>query len=208
LHSSLDIQLSTKVMHPFEQVVIERVCQHFRRLSYEAYAHVQLNVAWGPIISDVDVLLKKGDELTAIEVKSMHDELSRAKPQLDSIADYVDYAYVATDRLPRDWKDPRIGLLFVRQSEVRCLKRAKRLLDTPNVDSFFALRKNCLQRLMGNDCHQAKYALAVEASRSDDKVIQRKHLKEIVTCSRKCDTSCPIWRFEEPPNSNERKLVD
>lgn len=169
--------------------------EHFKLNGYEAIPHSRLNIAWGSILSDIDLLLLKNQLLTYVEVKSSRDNLGRAKQQTDRMMDYFDYAYVATDRRVKKWDVPNVGLLHV-QGSVSTLRKAKKFSSKPKFSSVIALKKKCLARLFGDDTghlmHVDKYELAQHVYATKQDMCTRECLKEIATCGGSCDTFCPV----------------
>jgi len=158
-----------------------------------------LNVAWGSILSEVDILLLKDDKLTYIEVKSRKDKISKALQQIGGVKDYVDFAYVATNKLLKEWNIPEIGLIYVQNNEVTLVKEPTRFRDRPRFTSIVSLKKKCLTRFLGNGracrTYVAKYDLAKYVYIVRKNECTRECLKEIVTCGSSCDGICPIAKF-------------
>ena len=202
LTEHVQMSSSAKAIGEFEKPLIEAVAKHFRSLGYHVLSHVRLNISWAPILSDVDLILLKDGAVTIVEVKSKHDKLSRASIQLLAIRDYVDFAYLATERLPKFWSNNGIGLLLVQGARVDCVGEAERLTDKPSLNSFFALQKKCLLRLLGIESRQScvsKFEAAQQASGLENPAYLRDLLKQIATCSRLCETDCPISNSSEKP---------
>ena len=134
--------------------------------------------------------------MTVIEVKSRRDKIARAEQQIQRISDYIDYGYVATDRLLEHWGEPAIGLLHVGET-VKTIARAKRFAGRPSIESFFALQRRCLLRFLGEGSNSRllKYDVAERVRLMGSEASIRRCLKRIVTCARNCKTDCPIWRF-------------
>jgi hypothetical protein len=190
------VRTSTKAIGKFEEVLIKRVSDHFRQHGYKVFPHARFTIAWGSSLSDLDILLVKNETLTVIEVKSKRDKITRAGQQMRRISDYIDYGYVATDRLPKHWDDPRVGLLLVGET-VETVDKAKRFKGRPTVESLSALQKKCLLRFLGGEpnSHILKYDVAetVRSMGSEESI--RRCLKKIVTCREHCETDCPVLRF-------------
>lgn len=191
------IQKSTKSMGVFERPLISAVVKHFKNLGYVAIPHARFNVAWSSILSDLDVLLLKENEVTLIEVKSSRDKFSKAFRQISNVAGIVDYAYIATNKKPRKWKASNIGLLFIERKEVHHIFEAKKFEDRPNIETLFSFKKKCLSRLTGRQENNStlKYDIVSELSSFSDKPTLRNYAKEIALCSQECETNCPIWNF-------------
>jgi hypothetical protein len=145
------------------------------------------------------MLLVKDLQLICVEVKSHRDKLSKAKKQIDRIKDYVDYAYIATDRPVRNLDAPNVGLIYVQEDRVTVIKKAKKFLSKPRLYSVVALKKKCIASFFGdyNRCFMLtnKYELAVSVY--SEGRCTRNCLKEIVTCGELCDINCPINQVED-----------
>jgi len=194
-----NINKSTKRLGRHETRIIRSLAQYFQMYGREVIPHARLNIAWGSILSDVDLLLLENDMLTFVEVKSSRDKLSKAMRQIDRVKDYVDYAYVATDRLLNYWNMSRVGLISVRVDDVVVVKKPTRFRNRPQFASIVALQKKCLSRFLGNGyacrtyINQYDLARYVYTIRKDE--CTRECLKEIVTCGNTCDTICPISNY-------------
>lgn len=179
-------------------MIIKKLVVFFESLGYQTIPHARFNIAWGNILSDVDLLLLKNDKIAAVEVKSSKDNLKRARKQIEHIKDYVDYAYVATNYIPRKFSLRNTGLIYVNGSVV-ILKRPKLLSDDPRLYSIDSLPKKCLCRWATTNTqsysNKPKSYLANHILNTSDGL--KSKVKEIVTCGLNCDHGCPIWDFEK-----------
>jgi hypothetical protein len=191
-----NIAKSTKRVGKYEEIIIQTLTKYFRQIGYEVIPHSSLNIAWGCIISDIDLLLLKDHRLTYVEVKSSRDNVAKARQQIERIMDYIDYAYVATDKQIRNWRMPNVGLIHVQEGKVTLVKRAKKFSNKPKFYSIVALKKKCIARLFGNDNRHImlvnKYELAQHVYTK--RKCTRTCLKEIVTCGELCVSDCPIMQ--------------
>jgi hypothetical protein len=189
-----NVYKSTKRIGKYEEKIINTLTKHFQLKGYEAIPHSSLNIAWGSILSDVDLLLIKDNLLTYIEVKSSKDNFGKAEQQIDSVMDYVDYAYVATDRNVKNWELAKVGLIRVQGEKVNLIKRAKKFSKKPRFYSVATLKKKCLIRFFGMENRYiraiSKYELAQIVYTK--KKCTRDILREIVVCGELCDSNCPI----------------
>ena len=201
-----NILRSSKREGRHESVIIRRLALFFEDLGYQTIPHARFNIAWGNILSDVDLLLLKNDEIIAVEVKSSKDNLKRAKRQIENIRDYVDYAYVATNYIPRKFSLRNAGLIYV-NGNVVILKRPKHLSDAPKLYSLDSLPKKCLCRWAKAEnqtySNRSKSDLAARILHDSDGI--KPKVKEIVTCGLDCDRGCPIWGFGK--NVSAEQLV-
>ncbi len=191
-----------------ESVIIKKLVIFFENLGYQTIPHARFNIAWGNILSDVDLLLLKNDEIVAVEVKSSKDNLKRARRQIENIKDYVDYAYVATNYIPRKFSLRNAGLIYVNGSVV-ILKRSKPLSDTPRLYSLDSLPKKCLCRWAKTEnqsySNKSKSDLAVRILQDSCGI--KPKVKEIVTCGLNCDHGCPIWSFEKNIHNEQFAVI-
>jgi hypothetical protein len=197
---SNNILKSSKVEGKFEAPIIKKIVTYFEDLGYDALPHARFNVSWGNILSDIDVLIVKDNIVGLIEVKSSHDNLKRARKQIDNIKDYVDFVYVATDYIPRKFPFRKIGWLYV-DKNVSEMKKPCFFTSQPKYLSVDWIPKKCLNRICShkeltcssNATKQVLVDNIVEKSNSNLK----EELKEIVTCGLNCETHCPIWEFQK-----------
>jgi hypothetical protein len=193
------VKKSTKCVGPYERPLINKLCTHFEGLGFQAFPHVRLNVAWGPCISDIDALLIYDNLVIVVEVKSCHDKFSRAELQLEAISDYVDYLYVATDKLPKHWSSHKTGLLLIKHDVIDIVKHAPQLSSKPKLDSLMALPKKCLAKFLNQHYQKKalKYELAQEILKHFGNEMLKGCLKEIVFCTECIEESCPILSWTE-----------
>jgi hypothetical protein len=189
-----NISKSTKRMGLYEEQIIRKLTDYFLKEGYDVIPHSSLNIAWGSVLSDIDLLLVKDQLLTYVEVKSSRDNLARAHKQIDRVMDYVDYAYVATDKKVRKWSSKNAGLIFVGSDKISMIKKGKRFKNKPRFYSVVTLKKKCLDRFFDNQCliFENKYNLAEYVYAK--KECNRPLLKEIVTCGYLCSSNCPLVR--------------
>lgn len=157
-----------------------------------------MNIAWGSVLSDVDLLLIKDNLLTYVEVKSSRDNLGKAKQQIDRIVDYVDYSYVATDKNVKNWEMPEVGLIHIQGEKVTRIKRAKKFSKKPSFCSVATLKKKCLLRIFGAENRHLRAVNKYELAQLvyTKKNCTRDIIREIVTCGELCATNCPIEKKE------------
>ena len=198
-----NIAKSTKRVGDREKEIILTLEKHFRDNGYQVIPHSRLNIAWGSMLSDIDLMLLKDQSLTYVEVKSSRDNIRRAIQQIDRVMDYIDYAYVATDKKVRNWNVPNLGLIYV-NGVVITRKKAKKFKSKPRFSSVVALKKKCIARFFGNDSSHimeiSKYELAQSVFTTKRVKCTRECLKEIVTCGESCDTFCPVLEMKKPTN--------
>jgi len=72
----------------------------------------------------------------------------KALVQIERIKDYIDYAYVATNKLVSNWNFRAVGLIIVRDNAVTIVKKPTRLRSRPKFSSIISLKKKCLSRFV------------------------------------------------------------
>ncbi len=187
---------STKHIGEHEEAIIKTLTEYFKIQGYDVFPHSSLNIAWGSVISDVDLLLIKNQTLTYVEVKSSKDKISRAKQQIERVKDYVDYAYVATSKQKTNFEMPKVGLIKICKGEIKVSKIAEKFSNKPSFYSVSTLKKKCLIRFLGENksyltCTN-KYKLAQNVYTKKEYLDMRQLLKEIVTCGDLCSSNCPL----------------
>lgn len=193
---------SSKKMGAYERQLLGILTSYFESRGFKVYPHVQLNIAWGSIISDVDLVAMRDDTLVGVEVKSRRDKFKHAFQQVERIRDFFDRVYIASDKpkqfLEKNWQDKTIGLLFIENGKV-AEREGEKLLTKPNHSALVMLRKICLLRLakaIKGVSSGSKSKLAFDILMETRGEHLRSILKSIVICERTCETVCPIWDFE------------
>ena len=185
IHPS-NILLSTKREGKYEKPIIHKLKIFFENQNYHVIPHARFNIAWGSMLSDLDLLLIKGNVLTLVEVKSSKDNIERVKKQFQTIQDYVDYYYVATDFSPKHIPVHDAGWILVDDS-VKIKNNAKKLERSPTLDSILSLKKQSLHSLLGLSESEAKqfskYELACQVSKQSTHTHLKNTLQAIVTCN-------------------------
>jgi len=204
-------------MGEYERQLLGILTSYFESKGFKPYPHVQLNISWGNIISDVDLVAMKDGALVGVEVKSRRDKFKNAFQQVDKIRAFFDRVYIASDKpkqfLEKNWQDEKIGLLFIKNGEVT-EKEGELLLTKPRHSALVMLRKICLLRLakaIKVDSRGSKSKLAFSILVNVKGEHLRLILKSIVTCERTCETFCPIWDFESKiitPLQNIQKVFE
>lgn len=207
-----------------EARIIRRLVPFFEAAGYDAVPHARFNIAWGSILSDIDLLLigRPGaaagapscggrQEILAVEVKSSRDDLRRAAAQVGRLLDYADRAYVATDYTPRRFAVRGAGLIVVgRGGRVDVVRAAPRSAGWRGREggagaaaAAAALPKKCLLRMAeargaqgAGRLDKARLARCVAGGREAGAL--GGELAAVATCGGggACDAACPVWGFE------------
>ncbi len=194
-----NILKSSKKIGKYEAPIIEKLALFFQNQGFQAVPHARLNISWGNIISDIDLLLIKENKVGIVEVKSSHDNLKRAKKQISNIKDYVDFAYIATDFKPRKLPTPIAGWIFIKD-KVTIMKYPQTISNEPSRHSVDSLPKKCLKRYLEQKNLSSKGMTKYEIT---DNIMSipvnnlKDEVKMMAVCGQECDTNCPIWEFEK-----------
>jgi len=190
---------SSKRIGKYEAPIIEKLEPFFQNQGFHVVPHARLNISWGNIISDIDLLLIKENKVGIVEVKSSHDNLKRAKKQISNIKDYVDFVYIATDFKPRKLPTPIAGWIFVKD-EVTVMKYPQTINKEPSHNSVGSLPKKCLERYLHHknisSKGMSKYQITSSILSLPVKNL-KDEVKSMATCGQECDVNCPIWEFDK-----------
>jgi len=187
------IPQSTKKNGRHENILIHKLVDYYSELDYEVYPHSSLNVSWGSVYVDLDVVLIKDGFVSYIEVKSKKDNFKRAYKQIENVKDFIDFAYIATDKKIIDFENPLIGLICILENEIEIKNYPKQLLDPPKINSILSLKKKCLERFF-SDLTSTQLISSFElANRIYEKrnIYSKNIFKEIALCNQNC-IDCPI----------------
>lgn len=224
--SAASVPRSAKREGRHEARIIGRLVPFFEAAGYDAVPHARFNIAWGSILSDVDLLLvgraqagtaggggvAARQAVAAVEVKSSRDDLRRAPAQVRRLLEYADYAYVATDYMPRRFDVRGAGLIVVRGGRVHVVRSAPRAGGGRRrrgwgAPAAAALPKKCLLRMAeargaaagAGRATKAELARRVTAGRAAAAV--GGELAIVATCGggALCEAACPVWEFEGAP---------
>lgn len=182
---SNQILKSKKRQGIYENVIISKIEVYFKNLGYDVVSHARFNIAWGSIISDVDILLIKGNKLTVVEVKSSRDNIMKAEHQIRKIEDFVDEVFLACDFLPKKIPCDTAGFIFVNGEKIEILRTPKILTKKPSVESLMLLHKSSLGKLLGLksiECNKESKSNLVSMVQEIDSDTLKSQLKEIITC--------------------------
>lgn len=177
----------------YEKPLIEFLLKHFQQKGFSVEPHAQLNIAWANIISDVDLLAIRRNEIIAVEVKSKKDTFERAFTQLERVAPFVDKAYIATDNEVKANQyrqmDSAFGILYVDMiyAKVVVKKKAQNLVTMPSVELLTHMKRCCLRELAREfkiAPYQPKQYIALDIRRSVDTLTLKGRLKEMVVHTR------------------------
>jgi len=195
---------SAKDLGKYEEPLMEQLCEYFEPLGFETHPHASLNFAWHGALSDVDVLMIKDNRLYGIEVKSNHDNVKRAKKQLEELSHYVDYCYLATEKMPKRLVT-NAGQIIIDDWGVRVIKDAP-FVDAFDSRTFRTLKRTCFNKVFGTSRYGSKYDIANQIwDLYKDKNVLKQIFRKILLCSAEC-TKCPLRPIDSIP-INQLSLI-
>jgi hypothetical protein len=182
--------------------LIESIECYLESMGFKVFSHVQLNLSWGNIISDIDLIAIGESVIIGVEVKSSRDTLKNAKRQIDRMTDLFDGVYVASDKPEflsiEKFAENRVGLLLVGNNDITIKKNCDILTHRPRKLTLMRLRKDCLKRMahiVGGSTNGNKTHLVSIIMPQIENEHLRLILKQVIICDRNCD-NCPICALE------------
>lgn len=136
---------SSHTLGKYEAPIIDKVSKYLEKDGFTVYPHAALNMVYGHNDTDVDVLGVKNGEITAIEVKSSHDNPRKALEQGKKMTGLVDHYYLAIEK-PIKFDFPW-GIMMVKD-DVVIIKEAENCLNI-SMSSLMYLLKPCLNKISG-----------------------------------------------------------
>jgi hypothetical protein len=173
----------------YEKPIILALERYFDSKGFSTYVNAHLNIAWGTVISDVDLLLIRKKEVIAIEVKSKKDVFRKAFFQLEKIASFIDKGFIATDDENTANKfrrtDSQMGILYVnlKSNDIVIKKSAKTYEINPSSTAISCLKRCCLEEFAKElriPPYQPKEYLALDIQRTTRPRMLKARLKELV----------------------------
>jgi hypothetical protein len=142
------LAISPKREGKFEKEIIDKVALFFREKGYETKEHVSMNLAWGNVLSEIDVIAIRNEEIVIIEVKSKRDKINRAKKQLDKIRIFADYCFIASDIAvePTRFADDT-GILLLQEGKTTIARDAIKIGDQVSRNFLLCFKKRHLNEL-------------------------------------------------------------
>jgi len=184
------LKKSSKKEGKYEKVLLHKILTFFFSNNFNVKHHVSLNFAWGSVLSEIDIIAVKNNNITIVEVKSMNDKISYAKHQFNTIKNFIDYFYVASDRkINSDFFEQNIGLISINNNVVK-IRDAKLLNYSIDHKDLLRLKKKCLITL-NNGKTSEKYLTKekiseVILSKYKQNIIKKK-VKKILLCHQDCE---------------------
>lgn len=142
------LSISPKREGKFERDIIPKVARFFQERNYETKEHVSMNLAWGKVLSEIDLVAVKHEEIVIIEVKSKRDKITRAKKQLDKIRILSDYCFIASDTMVKpDQLALDTGILFLREERISIIREAEKVNEPVSKNFLLSFKKRHLNDL-------------------------------------------------------------
>jgi len=190
--SSLD--KSPKLNGKHETLIINQLIKFFRNKGYQVQNHVSLNIAWGSLLSEIDLILQNNNEITIIEVKSKKDNINSAHKQIETYKKYADYVFIASnDMLFKYNFDKDIGLIYV-DNGINIMRNASRINYLIDYDDLKILKNKCLVKFLDNSIsnkkHTKKDLLELIKCKLQNFELNTK-FKKVLFCNKECG-SCEI----------------
>lgn len=187
----------------YEKELLDALKLYFEHKGFRVHPHVQLNISWGNIISDIDLVVEGENQLFGIEVKSKRDNLGKLVSQINRMFNYFDGVYVATDNPKwmsrKELSDERIGILIINGLQIA--EKACRFTPLkPNATTMSHLRKMCLIRLssmVSGKTKGDKNTLIASILKNSRPEHLQQILKMIIICNKQCKENCPLWIVEK-----------
>jgi len=184
------VRSSSKNLGDYEEPLMIKISEHFQELGFQTHPHSSLNFAWGGMVSDVDVLMVKDSLLHGVEIKSKKDNVKRAKKQIERLSHYVDYCYLAVEKMPKRLVE-NAGLIVVDDWGVKIIKEAP-LVDGFDKRTFRTLKRTCFTKIFNTTRYGNKHDVVdyIWAIYSTDKL--KSLFRRILLCSEKDCSNCPL----------------
>jgi len=197
----MDISLSTLNHSPkkngrYEEVLIDRIFNYYKERRYNIRKHVAFNIAWGSVISEIDLILQNYNEITIFEIKSKQDKIQKAHIQIEKFKKYADYIYIVSDSLiDRNMFEEEIGLIYINRN-IDILREAKKIFYNIEDKDLKKLKKACLFKLINSDVNKEK----TNKNKIIDMIMKKYSQEKINRLFREiafCSTSCDLCTIDE-----------
>lgn len=185
---------SPKKEGKYEKVIILKTLEFFIKNGFFVRKHLCLNVAWGRVLSEIDIVAIKNNEIIVVEVKSKKDKIKKANKQINKLKSFVDYAFISSDvMIDKNLLDEEIGILLV-SGKVDVIREPKKLNKNITKNTLMKLRKKCLLMFFKNNKKINKInkneLIKIIFKKYSDYEIKNK-VREMVFCHQICKV-CPI----------------
>lgn len=180
------LKKSPKLNGKYEEKIISKVYDDFYNQGYEVRKHISLNIAWGSVLSEIDLIAIKDNLITIIEVKSKKDKIPHAKIQFDKIKQHTDYYIVASDEKIKDYALPyEIGIIYIdKDYKLNSIRKPSLLKHEINKSSLKKLKKSDLikiyKKYISNNTYKNKEGLCIDLIKRVEKVKLKKEVKKIL----------------------------
>jgi Holliday junction resolvase-like predicted endonuclease len=195
----MDISLSSLNNSPkkngkYEEILIDKIYNLYKNKRYDIRKHVSFNIAWGNVISEIDLILLNIDEIIIFEIKSKKDKIGKAHKQIENFRKYADYIYVASDIfLDETSFSDEIGLIFINEN-IEIIKKAKKIIYNIDKKDLNKIKKECLYKLLDLTIRRKKLTKKEIIDLLIKKYNQNQinnFFRKIIFCDRDC-SSCNL----------------
>lgn len=185
------LEKSPKHNGVYEDRIIDRLGKYFKEKNYCVKKHISFNIAWGKVLSEIDLILLKDNEITIIEVKSKKDDINKSYDQIQRFKKYADYIYVASEViLKKSEFCDFVGLIYVNKNII-FIRHPLRINNVIKKRNLEKLKKKCLRKLLN---HHNKLYSGLTKKELVDLIFQsyKKNViydkfKQIIFCNRNCE---------------------
>jgi len=184
------VHSSPKNLGNYEEPLMIKISEYFQELGFETHPHSSLNFAWHGMVSDVDVLMVKDSLLYGVEIKSKKDNVKRANKQIERLSHYVDYCYLAVEKMPKRLIE-NAGLIIVDNWGVKIIKEAP-LVDGFDKRTFRTLKRICFTKIFNTTRYGSKHKVVDYLWNIYSTKKLKSLFRRVLLCSEKDCSKCPL----------------
>jgi len=186
--SSLD--KSPKLNGKYETLIINQLIDYFNNNDYEVQSHISLNIAWGSVLSEIDLILFKNNDITVVEVKSKNDKITSVYKQIETYKKFADFIFIASnDMLYKYNLNKDVGLIYV-NDEVNIIRKASRINNLVYYNDLKTLKKKCLLKILDDNISIKKHSKEDIINLIKYKIQHSEvhnEFKKVLFCDKKCE---------------------
>ncbi len=147
----------------YEEKISPILTKYLVEEGYQVKNHVSLNIAWGTILSQIDILGIKENELTIFEIKTKQDNLSSYRKQYNKIKNFIDYYYIVVEKeINLNHIEKEVGLIQIKDNIIEIRKKAKKQPENIKPESLEMLKKSDLLILSNKKSKKIKNEVSKE----------------------------------------------
>ena len=174
---------SRKKREKFKKPIIDTLTDYFAGLGYHIVPYARFDIPLGDVLSNVDMLLVRNDELVSVKIKSCKDKTPITAQKFYMVRDFVDSAYIATDYTPKIWPENTDGRIIIQDGTVNIVRESDKFEWMPRSNLLMFLKIDSLMSLLPDMKTDglSNYELAEIVRRTYTQDL-RLAVKRIVTC--------------------------